>query len=457
MSELEEYKDEALTKSNNIINTQFPRDMNLNHYKLVHAGLIQLQRACKGYGVDGAEDDPWDRFYVIDLNDFCDSANLKSKGNFSSLKKEALDLPAVTDIKVKNAKGGMDSGSLVRFVRQPERYSSKIELQFEKNFREHFETVEYFARIFYIALMGYKSLYSLRWYEIFSSHAYRKEITFEVAEIKKKFNIEDMYSKYSSFKNNVIKNPIDEINDKSKFQISYSENYAGKRVDSFTFIIGKKSNSIDSTQDIPLILANDLVDLFNDVKIYNKSTQDELIKLVEDGAIEKGLIEYTIGKAKRDHSKSPKKNLQGFIIKAIREKFYNEEYTVIKLKEQSKIEKLGKKEKDQSNALIIRTIEMAWNKERSYKKEELLENITQEDRDNYIKYLEKGNMFQQSSIENFKQGKTESEFVMWLMLNKGDKTTLDIIEFAKKNFGVNLIKYDGSYFIKENKVVVDAV
>jgi len=109
-------------------------------------------------------------------------------------------------------------------------------LDFSKGFNTYFLNVA----------MSFSSAYSMRWYQLLASN--KKPITYPLEWIRRTFNIEKQYTRYSQLKKRVIETPIAEINEKSDVIISVEEVYDGvgrgrKSVKALKFTTMKKPSA----------------------------------------------------------------------------------------------------------------------------------------------------------------------------------------------------------------------
>lgn len=91
-------------------------------------------------------------------------------------------------------------------------------------------------------ILGMKSAYSIRLYEVLKSYEFRKKIEFKLDDLKHLFDVEDIksYEKYSIFRQKVLDVAVKEINELTDIDVSYKTEKIGNKVAVIIFNIKAK-------------------------------------------------------------------------------------------------------------------------------------------------------------------------------------------------------------------------
>ena len=91
-------------------------------------------------------------------------------------------------------------------------------------------------------VLGMKSAFSVRIYELMKSYSFRHTITFELDELKKLLMVEDVksYNRFPDFRRKVLEKAQLEINELTDINIEFEPIKTGKKVTSIKFIIEEK-------------------------------------------------------------------------------------------------------------------------------------------------------------------------------------------------------------------------
>ena len=91
-------------------------------------------------------------------------------------------------------------------------------------------------------VLGMKSAFSVRIYELMKSYSFRHTITFELDELKKLLMVEDVksYNRFPDFRRKVLDKAQLEINELTDINIEFEPIKTGRKVTSIKFIIEEK-------------------------------------------------------------------------------------------------------------------------------------------------------------------------------------------------------------------------
>lgn len=94
-------------------------------------------------------------------------------------------------------------------------------------------------------VLGMKSAFSVRIYELMKSYSFRHTITFELDELKKLLMVEDVksYNRFPDFRRKVLEKAQLEINELTDINIEFEPIKTGRKVTSIKFIIEEKFNN----------------------------------------------------------------------------------------------------------------------------------------------------------------------------------------------------------------------
>jgi len=94
-------------------------------------------------------------------------------------------------------------------------------------------------------LLNFKSIYSVRLYEILKQYEKLKKRKVNIDDLKFLLGIEDKYSRYYNFKKRALEPAIADINKNTDIYIEYEEVKNGKSVENLIFTISKTNNKAE--------------------------------------------------------------------------------------------------------------------------------------------------------------------------------------------------------------------
>ncbi len=86
-------------------------------------------------------------------------------------------------------------------------------------------------------ILKFKSVYSIRMYELAKSWEARGEFAISVEDLRKMFGLEGKYKLYADLKRKVIERSLKEINKLSDIELSYKEKKLGRKVTDLVFTV----------------------------------------------------------------------------------------------------------------------------------------------------------------------------------------------------------------------------
>jgi len=99
---------------------------------------------------------------------------------------------------------------------------------------------EQFTRYRLENILKFKSVYSIRAYELAKSWEARGEFEISVDELRKMFGLEGKYKLYADLKRKVIERSVKEINKLSDIELSFKEKKLGRKVTDLVFTVKPK-------------------------------------------------------------------------------------------------------------------------------------------------------------------------------------------------------------------------
>lgn len=105
-----------------------------------------------------------------------------------------------------------------------------------------FDLKQQFTQYQLYNVLGMKSAFSVRIYELMKSYSFRHTITFEIEELKKLLMVEDVksYNRFPDFRRFVLEKAQSEINELTDINMSFEPIKTGRKVTSIKFIIEEK-------------------------------------------------------------------------------------------------------------------------------------------------------------------------------------------------------------------------
>jgi Protein involved in initiation of plasmid replication len=121
-----------------------------------------------------------------------------------------------------------------------EKDSGIIEIRLDEDLRPYLlELKKNFTSYSLFYILGMKSKYSIRLYEILKSYEYKNRARFDIDELKLMLCATN-YTKWSDFKRYVIDSAIKEINEYTDINIEYSVSKKGRKIQTLNFFIELK-------------------------------------------------------------------------------------------------------------------------------------------------------------------------------------------------------------------------
>jgi plasmid replication initiation protein len=134
---------------------------------------------------------------------------------------------------------------------EPLEKESALKVRFDKSLKPYLlQLKSEFTKAELGTLFTFKSKYSSRLYMLLKSDFDRQSkyrsnlyVIYDVGDIHNRFKMPKSYTKYSNFKDKFLSQSIEEINEKTELEISYSELKTGRKITSINFCISHKEKT----------------------------------------------------------------------------------------------------------------------------------------------------------------------------------------------------------------------
>jgi len=299
-------KNYIVTKSNALIQANY--DLSAHEQKLILtlASLVQ-------------PDDTDFKEYVFKVKDFMDLLGVSHKGHYREASKTTKRLMK----KVIEIHEGNIIKQFAWLCSATYMFGEgMVTLKFAPELKDHLLFLKSFYTTYKLEnILGLKSKYAIRLYEILKCNSYKKIFEFDIDKLKKTLGANASYFKvYADFKKTVLLNPQKEINDKTDIDFEFLEIREWRKIKGIQFTVKPKLNHEFKNQiNVDNIICHDLDDTLNLIDRIKETINADfhinaLKRLIRDRGIEK--IEYYL----ENWSKFDcihKKNIAGFFYKAV--------------------------------------------------------------------------------------------------------------------------------------------
>jgi plasmid replication initiation protein len=138
-------------------------------------------------------------------------------------------------------------------------------------------------------VLKFKSLFSMRIYQLLCQHAYKNEVIYSVEELRFILDIEPhKFTRYNDFKKDVLDRALSEINLNSTLKFTYKEIKTSRKITAIHFIIKKLETTKEVIKHPQITQSEEYKSLPDKQKIeINKTKSDQLKELEND---EKGFV-----------------------------------------------------------------------------------------------------------------------------------------------------------------------
>jgi plasmid replication initiation protein len=186
---------------------------------------------------------PYQLEYEFNIRDYCKVCGIDYAGgkNYKNIK---TTLKHLSDRSMWLDDG--ESETLMRWLSYVKinKNSEKVFIEIDRTIAPFlFELKEKFTKYQLYNILAMKSAFSVRIYELLKSYAYQKNKTFDLEELKRLLEVENVksYVRFPDFRRKVLEKAQEEINELTDLNISYKPITKGKKVIKIEFQIDTKS------------------------------------------------------------------------------------------------------------------------------------------------------------------------------------------------------------------------
>lgn len=186
---------------------------------------------------------PYQLEYEFNIRDYCKVCGIDYAGgkNYKNIK---ATLKHLSDRSMWLDDG--ESETLMRWLSyvRINKNSEKVFIEIDRTIAPFlFELKEKFTKYQLYNILAMKSAFSVRIYELLKSYAYQKNKTFDLEELKRLLEVENVksYVRFPDFRRKVLEKAQEEINELTDLNISYKPITKGKKVIKIEFQIDIKS------------------------------------------------------------------------------------------------------------------------------------------------------------------------------------------------------------------------
>lgn len=229
-------RNHIVTQSNRLIEARHMKPLSAREQKIILTMVSMIQ-----------PDDEDFKEYNISIKEFSEMLGLKGHAKYEEIKEVALHLQEKT-IFIPDEDGFITTNWVAS-----QRYKEGegvLKLSFSPYLKPYLLQLKtQFTSYKLSNILSLGSGYSIRLYELMKKWQHLGQWEYPVEELKLKFGIEEgMYSRYTHFKNRVLKKAVEEVNEKTDLHIRFNEIKQGRKVEKISFTI---QHSVEKEIQIP--------------------------------------------------------------------------------------------------------------------------------------------------------------------------------------------------------------
>ena len=224
-------------------------DLIVQHNDLIGARqqlTLQEKRIFLWLGSKVNVDDEDFKEHELSIKEFCDLVGVDCNGMYNRLAKITKGLmEKVIEIKtIDGSREVLEQVNLLSYARY-EKGLGIVVLSFHPRMgRLLLNLQNNFTKTSLSISLKFSSFYALRFYELMKQNMFSRVSIPSISELKVFFGIKPwQYKNYKDFKKYVIKPAIDEVNEKSDFDVDWSEIKRGRKVELIRFSIKEKKSN----------------------------------------------------------------------------------------------------------------------------------------------------------------------------------------------------------------------
>jgi plasmid replication initiation protein len=174
--------------------------------------------------------------YEFDIKDFCEVCGIEYYYNLFALK------DIIKSLRDKSVWIKLPNGAetTVAWIEKPYIYpgTGKVKIRLDRDMIPYLVQLKSnFTQYELMAILGLKSKFSIRLYEIFKSYEFAGKVEIDIEELRKMLMIENEYKKFYDFRRYVVDKAIEEITVFTDLNVSYTLIKDGRMVKGFEFTI----------------------------------------------------------------------------------------------------------------------------------------------------------------------------------------------------------------------------
>lgn len=184
--------------------------------------------------------------HTVSIKEFCIIAGLKSKNMYKEIEKTTESLMSKV-LKIRSLENNtleqLSWLSYAKYVYD----DGVIILRFDPALKKYLlELKDCFTQFSLEQALNFKSIYSVRMYEMFSQFISLGTVTFSLRELRERFDLkQEEYSAYKDLKRRMIERACSEINSKSTMRVRFIEIKVGRHVGFVQFFIEDRRKVTD--------------------------------------------------------------------------------------------------------------------------------------------------------------------------------------------------------------------
>lgn len=314
-------KNALIVKSNQLINASYKLTLQEQRVIIFLASLIR-------------KDDEDFRLYKIKTKDFAEIVQIKNKDIYKELQLITAKLKSreLTIIKENGLPLQMN------WLASADYYKGYIELELSVKLKPYLlQLKEHFTKYQLKNIIGLKSSYAIRIYEILKSHQYKGEVYFKLEDLKAVLGIpKSKYSKYTNFRIKILEKSKEELNEKSDITFNFEPKKQGRKIIGIWFFIKHKEDTKKSDK-----IAN--IELYSELQDYYCLTPEQAKKVLKEYERNPEKIRANLEYVAKRYKSDKIKNIAPYTLKAIKEN-YKIQKTFFDKDEKEKTEKLEHEE-----------------------------------------------------------------------------------------------------------------
>ena len=265
--------------------------------------------------------------HQLDINEFAIMVGVKAQGQYGELQKITENLMRrILKIQIPETDDLLQVAWLSSAL-----YKKKkgcVILSFDPKLKPYLlQLKSCFTKINIADLLGLKSIYAVRIFELLVQHASIGKRKISIDELRAYCDIEKMeYALYADLKRYVINRSKTEINAKTDYEVEYKEIKESRKVTGLNWTIKKKSHFEQAQSEKAAILEKELRSTYAILEQlleygFTKQAANRLIKNHEEANIINAIKAVEIYRSKHDV-----KNARALVETAIKEKWHPEKY-----------------------------------------------------------------------------------------------------------------------------------